>query len=66
MSASIETTVGLLRNAVAEAGEETAESAAAALRAKIRKYQRLFANERGCEHFNTEEARRPVASAPRL
>jgi hypothetical protein len=43
MSASVETNVGLL---------ETAEpDAHCALRAKIRKYRRLFANEADCEHL---------------
>ena len=51
MNASIEPRVDLFREAVPDTVDEIAESAAkSALRAKIRKYRRLFLNERGCEH----------------
>jgi hypothetical protein len=55
MNASIETNVGLIRGAVPDTVDETAASDAhSALRAKIRKYTRLFSNEADCEHLELE------------
>ena len=48
MSASSKTKVGLLRKAADETAESDAQSA---LRAKVRKYTRLFSNEADCQHL---------------